>query len=242
MREREAGKAIVGAGRRLCDGGYVVSNDGNISVRLDDGSILITPSGVSKGALSPDDLVRLSPEGKVLARGARAPSSESKMHLRVYREDSSVGAVVHAHPIYATSYAIAGIPLDEPILSEAMIQVGAVPVAGYAKPGTEGVPESVAPFVRDYGAVLLANHGALTWGASLEEALAHMEVLENYAHISYIVRQLGGGRGLSEAQVAEMADVRAGFGLSPVRMPRGLSVTKNVGHVVPRTSSAKEER
>lgn len=234
MNESEARSQIVSVGRMLAEGGYVVSNDGNISVRLDDGSILMTPSGISKGSMTEEMLIRMDEDGTVISDGGMKPSSESKMHLRVYKENAAVRAVVHAHPIYATAFAIAGIALDEPILSEAMIQIGAVPVAHYAKPGTYGVPDSIAPFVNSYGAVLLSNHGALTWGASLAEAAAHMEVLENYAHISLLVKQLGGGRGLSEEQVAGMAELRKAFGLSPVRMPRGAPVESNTKDVLPK--------
>lgn len=242
MREQEARREIVEAGKAMRAAGHVVSNDGNISVRLDDGTILITPSGVSKGALTEEMLVVLDLDGNVLSQGDRGPSSEAKMHLRVYQEDPDVQAVVHAHPIYATSFAIAGIALDEPILSEAMIQLGAVPVAGYAKPGTYDVPNSVAPFVNSCGAVLLSNHGALTWGATLSEAAAHMEVLENYAHISFIVRQLGGGRLLSREQVAGMAEIRAAFGLPPVVMPCGAEETTNTSDVLPTRPDRGKEK
>ena len=172
MNEVQARQAIVDAGTVLYKQGYVVSNDGNISVRISPDTIVVTPTGVSKGDMNPDMMVVMDLDGNVISKGLRGPSSEVKMHLRVYRENPDVTAVVHAHPIYATSFAIAGVPLDKPILSEAMLQVGVVPVAHYAKPGTTDVPDSIAPFVKDYAAVMLSNHGVLTWGSDLEQARA----------------------------------------------------------------------
>ena len=129
MNEVQARQAIVDAGTVLYKQGYVVSNDGNISVRISPDTIVVTPTGVSKGDMNPDMMVVMDLDGNVISKGLRGPSSEEKMHLRVYRENPDVTAVVHAHPIYATSFAIAGVPLDKPILSEAMLQVGVVPIA-----------------------------------------------------------------------------------------------------------------
>jgi len=231
--EDEAREAIVHVGRRMYDHEYVVTNDGNISVKIASDRIVVTPTGVSKGFMTPDMMAVMDLDGNVIDRGGIGPSSEVKMHLRVFKENPSIGAVVHAHPIYATSYAIAGIPLDQPILSEAMLQIGAVPVAHYAKPGTYAVPDSIAPFVEDYGAVLLSNHGALTWGITLDQAFSRMEVLENYAHISFNVRSLGQSRGLCEEQVKGLIDIRKSMGLDPVVMPRGESSVSNIEDVLP---------
>lgn len=231
--ESEIRAKIVEYGRRLYDHGYVVTNDGNISARVSEDEIIATPTGVSKGFMNEDMLVRMRLDGTVVERGSRAPSSENKMHLRVYQENPSVMGVVHAHPVYATSFAIAGIPLDESILSEAMLQIGAIGVAHYAEPGTYDVPDSIAPFCKDYAAVLMSNHGALAWGTSLDEAYTRMEVLENYAHISYVVRQLGGGRQLSSEQVEGLARIRERMGLSPVMMPQGSSEVVNGEDVMP---------
>lgn len=217
----------------MYDHGYVVTNDGNISVRISSTEIIVTPTGVSKGFMTPEMMVKMNLDGDVLEAKGTKPSSEVKMHLRVYAEDDSVMAVVHAHPIYATSYAIAGIPLDEPILSEAMLQIGAVPIAKYAKPGTYDVPDGIAPFVKGYGAVLLSNHGALTWGTTLGEAFSRMEVLENYAHISFVVGLLGGGRGLDVEQVAGLAGIRKEMGLAAIAMPKGRPEKENGEDLIP---------
>ena len=233
MNEAQARQAIVDAGVVLYQQGYVVSNDGNISVRISPDTIVVTPTGVSKGDMNPDMMVVMDLDGNVISKGLRGPSSEVKMHLRVYRENPDVTAVVHAHPIYATSFAIAGVPLDKPILSEAMLQVGVVPVAHYAKPGTTDVPDSIAPFVKDYAAVMLSNHGVLTWGADLEQALARMEVVENYAKITLVVNQIGSERGLSQDQVGGLAGIRQNMGLSPIVMPKGSAEVINGTDVIP---------
>lgn len=233
MNEVQARQAIVDAGTVLYKQGYVVSNDGNISVRISPDTIVVTPMGVSKGDMNPDMMVVMDLDGNVISKGLRGPSSEVKMHLRVYRENPDVTAVVHAHPIYATSFAIAGVPLDKPILSEAMLQVGVVPVAHYAKPGTTDVPDSIAPFVKDYAAVMLSNHGVLTWGSDLEQALARMEVVENYAKVTLVVNQIGSERGLSQDQVDGLADIRQNMGLSPIVMPKGNAEVINGTDVIP---------
>lgn len=233
MNEVQARQAIVDAGTVLYKQGYVVSNDGNISVRISPDTIVVTPTGVSKGDMNPDMMVVMDLDGNVISKGLRGPSSEVKMHLRVYRENPDVTAVVHAHPIYATSFAIAGVPLDKPILSEAMLQVGVVPVAHYAKPGTTDVPDSIAPFVKGYAAVMLSNHGVLTWGSDLEQALARMEVVENYAKVTLVVNQIGSERGLSQDQVDGLADIRQNMGLSPIVMPKGNAEVINGTDVIP---------
>lgn len=233
MNEVQARQAIVDAGTVLYKQGYVVSNDGNISVRISPDTIVVTPTGVSKGDMNPDMMVVMDLDGNVISKGLRGPSSEVKMHLRVYRENPDVTAVVHAHPIYATSFAIAGVPLDKPILSEAMLQVGVVPVAHYAKPGTTDVPDSIAPFVKDYAAVMLSNHGVLTWGSDLEQALARMEVVENYAKVTLVVNQIGSERGLSQDQVDGLADIHQNMGLSPIVMPKGNAEVINGTDVIP---------
>lgn len=231
--ENNKRKAIVDVGKRMYEHGLVVTNDGNISVRLSEDRILVTPTGVSKGHMTEQMLVLLDLEGTVIAQGGREPSSEVKMHLRVYQDNPEIKAVVHAHPLYATSFGIAGLPLDSPILSEAMLQIGAVPIAHYAEPGTYEVPDSIAPYVKDYGAVLLSNHGALTWGSDLEEAYARMEVVEQYAHISFIVHELGTARELSHEQVEGLAHIRERSSLKPVVMPRGRKYKMNNSDILP---------
>ena len=183
----------------LYDRGYVVGHDGNVSIRVGSRQILITPSGVSKGRLTPDMLVLCDLEGNVLT-GSLHPSSEIAMHLLVYRERPDVAAVVHAHPPVSTAFSICRRPLSEHYLIETISGLGEVPVAPFATPYTPEVPESIRPYVAGHSAVLLANHGALTWGRDLWEAFDRMEILEQTAKIHAQVHQLGGGVELTEAQ------------------------------------------
>ena len=176
---------IIEIGRRMYEKGYVVANDGNISVRADKDSIWVTPTGVSKGYMNEEMLIRMTLDGSI-AEGSWKPSSEVKMHLRVYRENPSVSAAVHAHPPVATAFAACGLSLDEPILAETAMLLGSVPLVPYATPGTDAVPNGVAPFCNTHCALLLANHGALTWGDSLEQAYFRLEELEQTARVYMI--------------------------------------------------------
>ena len=189
--------------RLLYDRGYVVGHDGNVSVRLGEGCLLITPSGVSKGRLEPDMLVVCDLEGRVL-EGNRYPSSEMAMHPLIYQERPDVGAVVHAHPPVSTAFAICQKPLKEKYLTETIGGLGEVPVAPFAMPSTRVVPESIRPFAADHSAVLLANHGALTWGADLWAAFDRMETVEQTAKIYAAVQQLGGGVELTREQTERL--------------------------------------
>jgi len=206
--EVEARKLICEIGKRMYNRNYVAANDGNISVKISPNTILTTPTGVSKGFMTPDMMVKMDLSGKVLA-GEMKPSSEVKMHLRVYNENSTVNAVVHAHPPVATSFAVAGINLDKPILTEQIILLGDVPVATYATPGTEEVPNSIAPYCNDHNGVLLANHGALTWGKDLVQAYHRLESLEHYATIlMYTSNIINKANELSCSQIAELVKIR----------------------------------
>jgi L-fuculose-phosphate aldolase len=184
-------EGIIEVGRQLHAKGFVASNDGNISVKADDGNIWVTPTMVSKGNMTPDMMIKTDVYGNII-EGSRKPSTEIAMHLCLYRENPEINAAVHAHPVTATSFSIAGIALDKPIYPEALFNLGRVPVAVYAQPGTNEVPESVKPYCKTHKAVLLANHGALTWGADLTQAWYRMEALENYARITmnvyYVLR------------------------------------------------------
>lgn len=183
----------------LYDRGYVVSNDGNVSARTERGTILITPSGVGKGRMTPDMLVETDLDGHILS-GDRHPSSESKMHWMVYRERSDVNAVVHAHPPMSTAFAVCRRPLTEKYLAELVVGLGEVPVTEFAMLSTDEVPNSVKPFVRDHFAVLLANHGALAWGPSLLSAFDRLETVEQTAKVYYYVGQMGCGVEMTEEQ------------------------------------------
>ena len=214
MTEYEIKKQICDIGKRIYDRGMVAANDGNISVKLNDNEFLCTPTGVSKGFMTPEYICKVDATGKVIqANEGFKPSSEIKMHMRVYKERPDVKSVVHAHPLYATSFAIAGIPLTEPIMPEAVIMLGCVPIAEYGTPSTEEIPDAVSKYVQYYDAVLLANHGALAFSDSLLNAYHKMESLEFYAQLLYQSKMLGGPKHLSDEQVQRLYEIRRQFGM-----------------------------
>ncbi len=217
--DNEAKELICEIGRRVYNKNFVAANDGNISIRTGDQELWTTPTGVSKGFMTPDMMVKMDLSGNVL-EGTYKPSSEVKMHLRVYEENPEATAVVHAHPPVATSFAIAGISLDKPVSPEAIVLLGKVPVAPYATPGTEEVPDSIAPFCKDYNAVLLANHGALTWGRNITEAYFRMESLEHYAlMVLYSDHIIQKSNELSKAQISELISIRGKMGIKTGGVP-----------------------
>src|SRR5512133_2135047 len=173
---------IVEVGRRLYARGYTASNDGNISVRLDEQRLLMTPANVCKGFMNEQMMVVTDLEGNKIA-GERKPSSEMQMHLEVYRQRPDVQAVVHAHPPVATAFAVAGIPLDRAVLAEVLTTLGSVPIADYATPSTSELPQAVGKYIKAHDGMLLANHGALTVGADVFAAYYKMETIEHFAKI-----------------------------------------------------------
>ena len=208
----EIKKEICEVGHKLWTKGFVAANDGNISVKISENEYYCTPTGVSKGDLTPDMIIKVDKTGKKL-EGKLNPSSEIKMHMRVYKERPDVKSVVHAHPIYATSFAIAGIPLTQPIMPEAVIALGCVPIAEYGTPSTHEIPDAVSKYLQHFDAVLLANHGALTFSDSLVNAYHKMESVEFYAKLLFNAKLLGGPKELSEAQVERLYEIRRQFGL-----------------------------
>ncbi|MDF2885730.1 MAG: class aldolase/adducin family protein [Lacrimispora sp.] len=219
MSDFEAKNAILDIGKRMYDKGFVASNDGNISCKVGPNTIWTTPTGVSKGFMKQDMLVKMDLSGRVLM-GKSKPSSEVKMHLRVYQENPDVQAVTHAHPLVATSFAIAGISLDTAVLTEAVLGLGSIPIARYATPGTEEVPDSIAPFVNTHNGVLLANHGALTWGKDIFQAFYRLESIEYYATIlMYTGNIIGRQNVLSCDQVNKLLDIRQKLGITAGGIP-----------------------
>lgn len=213
--ENEIKQQICDIGKRIYDRRMVASNDGNISVRISENEYLCTPTGVSKGFMTPEYICKIDGEGNVLeANEGFRPSSEIKMHLRVYAKRPDVKAVVHAHPIFATSFAIAGIPLTQPIMPEAVIALGEVPIAEYGTPSTKEIPDAVEKYLPYYDAVLLANHGALSYSDSLLAAYHKMESLEFYAELLFRSRQLGGPKEFTNEQVKRLYEIRRKFGMT----------------------------
>lgn len=217
--EFEIKQEMCEIGRRVYERGMVAANDGNFSVKLNAGEILCTPTGVSKGFMTPEYICKIDMKGKLLeSHGDFKPSSEMKMHLQVYKERPDVQAVVHAHPPYATTFAAAGLPLEQPVLSEAVLTLGRVPLAAYGTPSTKEVPEAVAEYLPYCDAMLLANHGALAYGNSLMNAYHKMESVEFYARILYQTKLLGGARELTQKQVEDIYEIRRRSGM-PGRHP-----------------------
>jgi L-fuculose-phosphate aldolase len=202
-------KLILDIGKRLWQKGFIAASDSNITIRINNNEILTTPTGVSKGFMTQDMILRINMDGQLLsAKSKYKPSSEIKLHLEVYRNREDIHSVVHAHPPYCTGFAVAGIPLDKCILPEAIITLGAVPVAPYSTPSTKEVSESIKPYISKTDAILLANHGALTMGKDLLAAYHKMETLEHTAQIIYIATRLGKVNLISVEKVKELMEIR----------------------------------
>lgn len=201
---------VARVGRMLYDREYVAATDGNISVRLDDGNLLATPSGACKGMMRPDDLVVVDMDGKLTGRQSckRCVSSEIGMHLLIYRLRPDVKAIVHAHPPTATGFAAAGIPLDEPLIAEVVVTLKSIPLARYATPGTDDLQESLAPLVPEHDAILMANHGVVAYGSDLMRAYLNMEVVEHFAQIALVAHKLGPSNPLPTHEVAKLLSMR----------------------------------
>ncbi|MEM1484481.1 class II aldolase/adducin family protein [Oscillospiraceae bacterium PP1C4] len=232
MSDFEAKKAILDVGKRMYDRGFVAANDGNISCRVGPNALWTTPTGVSKGFMTQEMLVKVDLNGKVIM-GKGKPSSELKMHLRVYQENPEVQAVTHAHPPIATSFAIAGISLERAILPEAVVQLGSVPIAHYATPGTQEVPDSIAPYCKTHNGVLLANHGALTWGNDIYQAYYRLESLEYYAGVLMNTNNIiGKANELSCKQVDDLITIRQKLGIQTGGVPPCAVQATNTADVV----------
>ena len=208
MTFQEEREAVCRVGRLLYDRGYVAANDGNISVKVAENRLLITPSGVSKGRMTPEMLLVTDMDGTVI-EGDRHPTSEGKMHLEVYRGRPDANAVVHAHPPVSTAFAVCRRGLETPYLSELVAGLGQVPcTTSFAMLSTEEVPESVRPYLAVHNALLLANHGALAWGGDLWEAFDRLETVEHTAKIVLNAQLLGGGVPLTEEEVERLQSLR----------------------------------
>ena len=220
MTEKDAKKAIIDIGQRMYVRNFVAANDGNISVKTGDNEVWATPTGVSKGFMKKKMLVKVDLEGNVL-EGTYKPSSELKMHLRAYRENPGIKSVCHAHPPICTCFAIAGIPLDVPVLAEAVITLGDVPIAPYAELGSKEVPEVIAPYCHTHNGVLLANHGAVTWAEDAYSAYYRLESMGYYANILMITGKiLEKQNTLSKEQIERLIAMREKFGIRQGGIPK----------------------
>src|ERR671914_2940500 len=210
MDEQTARREIVRVGKLFYDSSYVVSSDGNVSVRLEDGRVLATPTQTCKGRMTEDSLALTDLDGKPL--NDRRASSELAMHLLIYRERDDVRSVCHAHPPHGSAFAVAGLAIDEPILSEVILTLGCVPLAEYGTPSTDELTDAMRPLVKHHNALLMANHGAVAYGADLWQAFDRLETLEHTAKIAILARLLGGSKNLPADAIEKLINVRESAG------------------------------
>lgn len=207
MSDHESRLEILRFGKLLHERGLIAATDGNISVRLNDASVLITPTCICKGMMSTEDLLVVDMHGRKIS-GYRDVTSEIGMHMTIYRMRPDVHSIVHAHPPTATGFAACGLALDQALISEVLLSLGTVPLAHYATPGTSELSEALEPFIADHDAVLMANHGVVTYGCDLTQAYMNMETVEHFAKIALVVRQLGCEHPLAADQVKKLHEMR----------------------------------
>jgi L-fuculose-phosphate aldolase len=210
LTERKHREEIVRYGRMLHERGFVAAMDGNLSVRLRGDRILVTPTCVSKGAMRPADMVIVDPEGKRLA-GRRNVTSELGMHLLIYRMRPDVQAIVHAHPPTATGFAAAGMALTEPLVCEVVMGLGCIPLARYGTPGTSELGQTLEPYVEQYDAILMSNHGVVAYGDTLEHSYMKMETVEHFAQIALVTHLLGRQQPLKQPDIEKLLLARTKY-------------------------------
>lgn len=229
--ERQIRRQIVLFGGMLHQRGYVAATDGNLSVRLDEDRVLATPTAMCKGMMRPSDLVIVDLEGRCLA-GRRCVSSEIGMHLLVYRRRPDIRAVVHAHPPTATGFAAAGMALNQPLVSEVVIGLGSIPLARYGTPGTPELCEALEPFLSQYDAILMSNHGVVTYGTDLHQAYMKMETVEHFAQIALVTHVLGRQEPLGDEELEKLVLARSKYqgNKSAAPMPVALPCASGTGN------------
>lgn len=190
--------------------GYIAACDGNLSVRLNRNQVLVTPTAMSKGEMKPTDLVIVDMAGRKL-KGRREVTSEIGMHLLIYRMRPDVNAIVHAHPRTATGFAAAGIALDQPLACEVVIGLGQIPLAPYGTPGTPELARTLEPLVPQYDAILMANHGVVTYGSDLQSAYMKMETVEHFAQIALVTHILGRQQLLEPEEIEQLIAARSKY-------------------------------
>lgn len=208
--ERKHREEIVRYGRMLHERCFVAAMDGNLSVRLKDDQVLVTPTCVSKGAMRPSDLVIVNLDGKQVA-GQRNVTSEIGMHLLIYRLRPDVQSIVHAHPPTATGFAAAGMALTEPLVCEVVMGLGCIPLARYGTPGTSELAKTLEPYVPNYDAILMSNHGVVTYGDTLEHAYMKMETVEHFAQIALVTHLLGRQQPLKQVEIEKLLTARSKY-------------------------------
>jgi L-fuculose-phosphate aldolase len=211
--EKEYREDLVRVCRLVYDKGWVAMNDGNVSIRLENDCILCTPTAISKGSVTLDDIIVCDMTGKKLA-GHRERTSEIMMHLTIYEKRPDVRSIVHAHPPVATGFAAAGRALDKALLPEVVIHLGAVPLAAYGLPGTPALSEGMMPYLQNYDALLLENHGCTAWGQDVWQAFYRMEMVEHFARITFVAEMLGGARCLPREEVEKLFAARSRYNVN----------------------------
>lgn len=218
--DNEAKQDILEAGRRLFQQGFAAANDGNLSTKVSDRCIWATPSGVSKGFMTEDMLIKLDLDGNII-EGTCEPSSEIKMHLKIYREAPEILSVAHAHPPVSSAFAAAGLPLDKALLQETVVLLGVIPVAPFALPGSDALADSVVPFLSDYNGLLLEHHGTVAWGGSMMQALQRLERIEYYATVTMYAKVMGIERPMTNNLINALLKLRPLWGVSGGGRPQG---------------------
>jgi L-fuculose-phosphate aldolase len=203
-------------GRRIWIKGFCAGNEGNHSFRLSDDRVLCTPSLISKGNLKPDDMCVVDMEGKQIS-GKRKRTSEILLHLTIYKGRPDVRAVIHSHPPHATAFAVADIELPTCIHPEAEVFLGPVKTAKYVTPGDTRLGESILPFVKESNTILLGNHGVVCYGPDLEDAYYKLEIVDAYARILLLTKQLGSVRPLGGDEMKELLALKSKFGMADPR-------------------------
>src|SRR5579871_5207665 len=217
MNEYKLKEQICEIGRRLYNKGFAAANDGNLTVRLNDKEILCTPTMVSKGFMKPEDICKVDIEGKQLA-GTKKRTSEVLLHLAIYKERPDVKACVHCHPPYATAFAVAHEPIPKCILPEVEVFLGEVPIAEYETPGGQKFADTIVPYVKDCNTILLANHGTVTFGPTLEQAYWNSEIIDAYCRILILSRQLGRVNFFDEGKTKELLEFKKRLGYDDPRL------------------------
>ena len=205
--ERELRRQLTRFSKWMYRLGFAPGTSGNLSARLDDESILATPTGCSKYLLRPSDMVIVDLNGKLIS-GTRNVTSEIGMHVAVFAARPDVQAVVHAHPPIATAFASCGLALDQPLCAELLMTLGKIPLAAYATTGTDEVGASLEPYLQDHDAILMANHGLVTYGQDLLDAFMKLETTEHFAQVCLAARQLGCATPLGEEAIRKLQQAR----------------------------------
>ncbi len=237
LTEREARLWMCEVGRRLWQKNMVEANGGNLSYRLNDDTVLATPTMISKGFLEPDDLVILDMDGNQLSTGKRRKTSEILMHLTTFKHRPDVKACVHAHPPHATAFSVAKLDVPKCVMPEIEVLVGEVPIAPYETPGTQKFADTLLPYLKDFSMILLANHGAVAMGKGIMDAYWKLEVVEAYCTTICIARQLGDINQVTQAQIGEIFQIKQKLGIPDRRISDPVAARCDIPAPVPGNSS-----